>query len=52
MEIYTYMQAQKQLRISADEKIICNPTRTDVWVIKDREKFLCIKAGETLKINE
>ena len=48
MEIYEYMQAQKQLRISADEKIIVNPTTTDVWLIKDRNTVLCIKAGETL----
>lgn len=35
IEIFDYIQAQKQLLISADEKQIYNPTCIDVWVLKD-----------------
>ena len=51
MEIYNYMQAQKQLKISADETIFVNPTAIDVWLCKDKKNIFCIKAGETLKLN-
>jgi len=48
IEIYDYMTAQKQLRVSADEKILHNPTATDVWVEKDRKEIVCIPAGQTI----
>ncbi len=51
IDIYDYVQAQKQLKISADEKVFFNPTALDVWVIKDKKDILCIKAGEMLKID-
>lgn len=59
MEIYTYMNALKQLRISADEKIFCNPTDTDLWVelnycpAKDSSKcdILKIPRGETVNVS-
>ncbi|MBQ8588269.1 MAG: polysaccharide deacetylase family protein, partial [Clostridia bacterium] len=47
IEIYDYVKAYESLVTSFDQKIIHNPTSTDVWVTIDREPF-CIKAGETL----
>ena len=51
IDIYDYVQAQKQLKISADEKVFFNPSAMDVWVYKDKKDILCIKAGETLKLD-
>lgn len=51
IDIYDYVQAQKQLKISADETMFFNPSAMDVWVLKDKKDILCIKAGETLKLN-
>lgn len=51
IDIYDYIQAQKQLKISADEKVFFNPSAMDVWVIKDKTDMLCIKAGEMLKLD-
>jgi len=48
MEIYNYMTAQRQLRVSADEKMLHNPTATDVWVEMDRKDIVCIPAGKTV----
>ena len=50
IEIHDYMRAQKLLRISADEKIIQNPTATDVWIEKDKSQIVRIPAGETVAL--
>ena len=49
IEIYEYISAQKQLIISADNKIIHNPTATQVWFTNDGE-LQTIMPGETLHI--
>jgi len=49
MEIYHYMTAQRQLQISADEKMFYNPTATDVWVERNKTDIICIPAGKTVK---
>lgn len=48
IEIVRYVNAQKQLEISADETMFFNPTAIDVWVVKDREIILKIPAGESI----
>jgi peptidoglycan/xylan/chitin deacetylase (PgdA/CDA1 family) len=50
IEIYDYVNAQKQIRRSADGKIFHNPTDIDVWVAVD-DKPLCIEAGKTVTID-
>ena len=47
IEIYDYIMAQKNLHIAADESIIHNPSRLDVWITKDGETAK-IPAGETV----
>lgn len=49
-QIYTYLTALQQLRVSVDEKIIENPTATDVWVEKDKKEIYCIPAGKRLSL--
>ena len=41
IEIYNYITAQRRLEISADQKVIFNPSVLTVWVDVD---------GETVKI--
>lgn len=48
IEIYDYMQALSMLRISADEKIIENPTASELWVEIDKKKKICIPSGKTV----
>ena len=48
MDIFNYVSAQKSLKISADEKIIYNPSNTDVWLEKDKVKVIKIPAGKTI----
>ena len=48
IEIYNYLQAQKQLQISANEKIFYNPTAIDVWVEINKVQIICIPAGKTI----
>ena len=50
IEIYNYMEAQKQLKISADETLFENPTATDLWVERNKRERLCIPAGSTLRL--
>ena len=50
IEIYDYVNAQKQIRRSADGKIFYNPTDLDVWVAKDAEP-ICIPAGKSVTID-
>ncbi len=49
-DIYAYRQAQEALVISADERIIHNPSAIPVWVNKNRQP-VCIPAGETVHID-
>lgn len=51
LEIYDYTMAQRQLRISADERMIYNPTVIDVWVEKDRKHVIHIPAGKTVTLS-
>ena len=37
IEIYDYVTAQRSLRISADNRIIENPSALDVWVRNDED---------------
>ena len=50
MEIFNYVAAQKSLKISANEKIIYNPSGSNVWLEKDKTEIIKISAGETVKI--
>lgn len=47
IEIYRYMQAQKQLEISYDETVFYNPSSLDLWVERDNREILMIPAGQT-----
>ena len=49
LEIYDYITAQKQLRISADERVFQNPTALDLWVERDKKEQICIPAGTTVR---
>lgn len=53
MEIYDYMTAQRQLRVSADETMLMNPSAIDVWVEVDKGntnegRVVCVPAGKTV----
>ena len=50
IEIYRYRQAQRALVVSADEKILYNPSSLDVWVEKDKTDIICIPAGKTVTV--
>ena len=50
IDIYNYMQAQKQLQISYDETMFYNPTAMDLWVEKDKTDIICIPAGERITL--
>ena len=52
IEIHDYMTAQKQLRISLDERIFINPTAIDLWVEKDKKMIIRIPAGETVVLGD
>ena len=47
IEIYDYVSAYNRLQVSADEKIVHNPSAIDVWVNLDDQAY-CIKAGQTI----
>ena len=49
IEIFDYVNAQKQIRRSADGKTFYNPTDIDVWVAVDDEP-VCIGAGKSVTI--
>ena len=49
IEIYDYMTAQRQLKVSADETVFTNPTALDVWVERNKTDIICIPAGQTVK---
>ena len=50
MEIYTYLQAVRALRVSAEETWIANPSATDVWVERDKREIIRIPAGATAEL--
>lgn len=50
MEIYNYIEAQKRLRVTADETVFYNPTDTTIWVEKNRKEIIKIDAGETVRL--
>ena len=50
LEIYDYMTAQKQLRISVDERTFVNPTALDLWVEKDKRYVIMIPKCSTVRI--
>lgn len=52
IEIHDYTVAQKQLRISLDERIFINPTAIDLWVEKDKKMIIRIPAGETVVLGD
>ncbi|MBR2973529.1 MAG: polysaccharide deacetylase family protein [Clostridia bacterium] len=47
IEIYDYVMAQRNLHIAADESIIHNPSRIDVWLTRESD-VVKIPAGETV----
>lgn len=49
IEIVDFVNAQRNLKITVDNKIVYNPSAIDVWVRVDGEP-LCIKAGETVRV--
>lgn len=50
IEIYNYMNAQKQLQISVDERTFYNPTAIDVWVERDKADIIHIPAGQMITV--
>ncbi len=49
IEIYEYINAQKSLIISADNKIVRNPTDIPVWFSEGGDVY-CVNPGETIKL--
>ena len=47
IEIHDYVEAYRQLRYSADESIIYNPTLIDIWLDIDKKPYL-VKSGQTI----
>ena len=47
IEIYDYITALRQLKISADRKTVYNPTQIDLWISVD-DAPVKISAGETV----
>lgn len=48
IQILRYIQAQRRLEITLDEKYIYNPSAMDVWIRKDQHQVLCIPAGQSV----
>ena len=49
IEIVDFVNAQRNLKISVDNKVIYNPSAIDVWV-RSNGNPVCIKAGETVAL--
>ena len=47
IELCNYAKAYESLQVSVDNKIIHNPTATDVW-FEEKKEVYCVKAGQTL----
>lgn len=50
IEMYNYVMAQRNLRISANESMIYNPSDVAVWVERDKKDIFKIEPGQTLYI--
>ncbi len=50
MEIYEYIEAYKRLKVSADGKIVYNPTNTTLYFCNQHLEQYVIAPGETIKI--
>jgi len=50
IEIYDYIEATRRVLVSADEKILCNPSSLDVWVERDKKEVFVIPAGKTVTL--
>ncbi len=50
IEIHDYVTAVRSIRVSADEKMIYNPTSIDVWVDMNRGTIVHIPAGKTVRL--
>ena len=50
IEICDYITAAHQLRISADETMVYNPTALDIWVEKNKKNIYRIPAGQTITL--
>lgn len=48
VEMYNYVMAQRNLRISADESMIYNPSNIPVWVERDKKDIFRIEPGQIL----
>jgi len=51
IEIVDFVNAQRRLVISADNKIVYNPSAIDVWFRADGVPY-CVKGGETLVLDK
>jgi hypothetical protein len=51
IEIYEYLQAQRQLQVSVDESMIYNPSRLPVWVERNKTDVFCIEPGQVLHLD-
>lgn len=47
IELYDYIRAYESLQVGVDEKIVHNPSNTDVWFFKNSQTH-CVRAGETI----
>ncbi|MBP5427720.1 MAG: polysaccharide deacetylase family protein [Clostridia bacterium] len=50
IEIYNYIEATRRVLVSADERILHNPSALDVWVERDKKEVFVIPAGETVTL--
>lgn len=50
MEIYEYVEAYKRLKVSADGKIVYNPTSTTLYFCNQDLKPYVVASGETIRI--
>ena len=52
IEIIDYMEAAKRLRFSADNEMVCNPSAQSVWIQVDDGKYVEVKGGSTVNLND
>ncbi len=51
IEIIDYMEAEKQLKFSADYHLVYNPSASSVWLAVDNDIYVEVKGGTTLDLN-
>ena len=51
MQICSYVEAYKRLELSANQRIIHNPTAQTVWFEADNKQY-CINPGETIRVED